>query len=84
MSVDARTDQRDCSHVKTGDSSSWTSLSIWMSVLTVISSSALALSASSYKRKAEEEIQYLQQVVGLFVCLSEQTERKCGHGVVAP
>ena len=28
-------------HVKTGDSSSWTSLSIWMRILTVISSSAL-------------------------------------------
>ncbi len=27
--------------VKTGDSSSWTSLSIWMSILMVISSSAL-------------------------------------------
>ncbi len=28
-------------HVNTGDSSSWTSLSIWISILTVISSSAL-------------------------------------------
>ena len=31
-------------HVKTGDSSNWTSLSICMSISTVISSSALAVS----------------------------------------
>lgn len=33
--------KRGCQQVKTGDSSNWTSLSIWISILTVISSSAL-------------------------------------------
>ena len=41
VSLQSHSDTRSTLHVKTGDSSSWTSLSICISMLTVISSSAL-------------------------------------------
>ena len=47
-------EQEGALQVKTGDSSSWTSLSIWMSMLTVISRSALIQSVMPVQHHVEE------------------------------
>lgn len=72
-------------HVNTGDSNSWTSLSIWINMLTVISSSALErVSGVSWLGLWVVDIQDLEEVVGLLVRLGEQTQGESRHGVVAP
>jgi hypothetical protein len=59
----------DVLHVKTGDSSSCTNLSICMSILTVISNSALVVESVGKILAGRDEVQNLQEVVGLFICL---------------
>ena len=74
-----------CLHVNTGDSNSWTSLSIWINMLTVISSSALErVSRVSWLGLWVVDLQDLEEVVGLLVRLGEQTQGESRHSVVAP
>lgn len=64
--------------MNTGDSKSWTSLSIWMSILTVISSSALDVRFGQqglWLRSLERlDSQYLEQVISLFIGLGKQAK----------
>jgi len=88
---EGRESERDA-QVKTGDSMSWTSLSIWMSIGTVISRSALqnegervSLGRSGRMRgRASEHAQNLQESARLLVRLGEEAQRKGGDGVVRP
>lgn len=69
--------------VNTGDSRSCTSLSIWISMLTVISSSALLRLAWKY-RMEWPNVQDLKQIVCLLVRLCKKTQGEGSHSIVAP
>lgn len=63
--------------VNTGDSINWTNLSIWMSMFTVISSSALMLSGQPKTEGGERQVkdsQYLQEVISLLISLRQKAK----------
>lgn len=53
-------------------------------MLTVISNSALSRLAAFSKRRTIPCLQDLKKVVGLLIGLREQTQGKCGNGIVTP
>lgn len=61
-------------HVKTGDSSNCTNLSIWINIFTVISSSALVVSVSAVVTIGNKYSQDLKKIISLLISLSKQTE----------